>query len=210
MEYLVYLISAGLSLIAICISGATLWLTLVKKGRLICLRPLSFYIGCASDETDAPYQILLRQLFIATTGPRLFFIEQLYLELRKNTSRQQFNIWVYGKMNDLVRGSGIKVGHDGVNADHYFLLPKDVSDYAFVAGSYKLELFAKVWGREDPVLLTECEFAIDKKQSVALNNREQSLNFDWTNNERDYTSSFCKQHEGDLKHILNRLISEVK
>ena len=89
-------------------------------------------------------------------------------------------------------------------------MPKDVSDYAFVAGSYKLELFAKVWGREDPVLLTECEFAIDKKQSVALNNREQSLNFDWTNNERDYTSSFCKQHEGDLKHTLNRLISEVK
>jgi hypothetical protein len=178
MEYLVYLISAGLSLIAICISGATLWLTLVKKGRLICLRPLSFNIRRASDETDASYQILLRQLFIATTGPRLFFIEQLYVELRKNTSRQQFNIWVYCKKNDLVRASGIKIGHDGVNADHYFLLPKDVSDYAFVGGIYKLELFAKVWGREDPVLLTECEFAIDKKQSVALNNREQSLNFD--------------------------------
>ncbi|MDA7561229.1 hypothetical protein N8860_05715 [Alphaproteobacteria bacterium] len=187
MEYLVYLISAGLSLIAICISGATFWLTLVKKGRLICLRPLSFNIRSVSYETDATYQILLRQLFIATTGPRLFFIEQLYLELRKNTSRQQFNIWVYCKKNDLVRASGIKIGHDDVNADHYFLLPKDVSDYAFVAGSYKLELFAKVWGREDPVLLTECEFAIDKKQSVALNNREQSLNFDWTNNERDYT-----------------------
>ena len=210
MEYLVYLISAGLSLIAICISGATFWLTLVKKGRLICLRPLSFNIRSVSYETDATYQMLLRQLFIATTGPRLFFIEQLYLELRKNTSRQQFNIWVYCKKNDLVRSSGIKIGHDDVNADHYFLLAKDVSDYAFVAGSYKLELFAKVWGREDPVLLTECEFAIDKKQSVALNNREQSLNFDWTNNERDYTSSFCKQHEGDLKHILNRLISEVK
>lgn len=210
MEHLVYLISAGLSLIAICISGATFWLTLVKKGRLICLRPLSFNIGSVSYETDATYQKLLRQLFIVTTGPRLFFIEQLYLELRKNTSRQQFNIWVYCKKNDLVRASGIKIGHDGVNADHYFLLPKDVSDYAFFAGSYKLELFAKVWGREDPVLLTECEFAIDKKQSVALNNREQSLNFDWTNNERDYTSSFCKQHEGDLKHILNRLISEVK
>lgn len=210
MEHLVYLISAGLSLIAICISGATFWLTLVKKGRLICLRPLSFNIGSVSYETDATYQILLRQLFIVTTGSRLFFIEQLYLELRKNTSRQQFNIWVYCKKNDLVRASGIKIGHDGVNADHYFLLPKDVSDYAFFAGSYKLELFAKVWGREDPVLLTECEFAIDKKQSVALNNREQSLNFDWTNNERDYTSSFCKQHEGDLKHILNRLISEVK
>ena len=210
MEYLVYLISAGLSLIAICISGTTFWLTLVKKGRLICLRPLSFNIRSVSYETDATYQILLRQLFIATTGPRLFFIEQLYLELRKNTSRQQFNIWVYCKKNDLVRASGIKIGHDDVNADHYFLLPKDVSDYAFVAGSYKLELFAKVWGREDPVLLTECEFAIDKKQSVALNNREQSLNFDWTNNERDYTSSFCKQQEGDLKHILNRLISEVK
>ena len=104
MEFFITLISLSLSLIAAFISSATLWLTLLKRGRLICLRPQSFNIGrYSSRDTSAPYQILLRQLFIATTGPKLFFIEQLYIELRRSTSVQQFNIWVYGKQKDLVR-----------------------------------------------------------------------------------------------------------
>lgn len=203
MEFFITLISLSLSLIAAFISSATLWLTLLKRGRLICLRPQSFNIGrYSSRDTSAPYQILLRQLFIATTGPKLFFIEQLYIELRRSTSVQQFNIWVYGKQKDLVRGSGVKIGHDGLNADHYFLLSKNIKSYAFDSGNYKLELYAKLWGRKDAIVLTECSFAINTEQSRALTSGKQSLNFDWNNEEKNYTPSFGEQYEDDRSHLL--------
>ena len=83
-----------------------------------------------------------------------------------------------------------------------FYCLKNIKSYAFDSGNYKLELYAKVWGRKDAIVLTECSFAINTEQSRALTSGKQSLNFDWNNEEKNYTPSFGEQYEDDRSHLL--------
>ena len=69
----------------------------------------------------------------------------MHVNLARNETRQNFNIWVHGD-EKLVRGSGLFVGETGVSANHHFLTPKDGSDFRFVEGKYTLELYTKLLG----------------------------------------------------------------
>jgi hypothetical protein len=67
--------------------------------------------------------------------------------MRRAESVQTLNIWVYGDRDRLERGSGLRVGEEGIVFNHHFLLPGDGTGFTFVPGDYSVEVWANLVGR---------------------------------------------------------------
>jgi hypothetical protein len=77
----------------------------------------------------------------------------MHVSLSRNETHQNFNIWVYGERDKLVRGSGLFVGEMGIAANHHFLTPNDGSFFRFTEGHYRLDVFAHMLGDKKPTQL---------------------------------------------------------
>jgi hypothetical protein len=65
-----------------------------------------------------------------------------------------WRVWMgLPRLLGVLRGSGLFVGEQGVVTNHHFLPPKDGSAFKFVAGIYKLEIFATRVDQSDSQLL---------------------------------------------------------
>jgi len=65
--------------------------------------------------------------------------------------------------------------------DHHFLLPRDGTTYAFLAGTYKVEIFGVVVGNKRPVKLTTIELSVSDTQAARLrDDKSAGLYFDWS------------------------------
>ena len=102
----------------------------------------------------------------------------MHVTLTRNETRQNFNIWVYGN-DKLVRGSGLFVGETGVPANHHFLMPSDGASFAFITGTYKLELFAKLLGDTSTLKVLSQTLEVDQHSANALREPDTGLYFDW-------------------------------
>ena len=109
------------------------------------------------------------------------------LKITRNETVQNFNIWVYGESR-LVRGSGLFVGEDGVSANHHFLTPKDVSSFAFVAGDYQIELFAKILGDKVERCMWSQKVQIAATQAELLMAKDAGIYFDWGPDSKRYVA----------------------
>jgi len=187
------LLAICVSILSLLISGTTFWLTSLRRGKLICSHPLSIHIGLDPDESP---QVMFRQLCLASTGLKGIFVESLYLAISRNTNRQVFDVWVHGKKDDLVRGSGAKVPETGFVADHYFLLSKDTDLYRFQSGRYRLDLFAKVWGTSGAITLFSSEFSLSVNEATVLQEPNSSVNCDWSQEEQKYINSIKTEFSG--------------
>src|SRR5712691_8053332 len=140
-------ISVAISVLALCISALTAWLTLFRRGTVKMTQPTVIFFGPdnprSRDEPPLP-KVFLRTLLFATSK-RGCVVESMHVALFRNESQQNFNIWVYGDER-LVRGSGLFVGETGVAANHHFLTPRDGSGFRFTEGRYRLEVFAHLLG----------------------------------------------------------------
>jgi hypothetical protein len=103
MQYL----TVGVSLLALFISGVTLWLSHIRRGSLKMTRPTVVFFGPDGGEQGIS-KIFLRTL-LYSTAKRGVVLENLYVRLRRGETQQNFNIWVYGE-KDLARGSGLFIG----------------------------------------------------------------------------------------------------
>ena len=138
-------ITTAISILALVVSSATAWLTLFRRGTVKITQPTIIYFGPDKGHwkgAKAPPKIYLRSLLF-TTSKRGRIIQSMHVSLTRNEARQTFNIWVHGE-SKLVRGSGLFVGETGVAANHHFLAPPDGTAFAFIEGSYHLELFAHI------------------------------------------------------------------
>lgn len=122
-------------------------------------------------------KIYLRTLLFSTSK-RGRVIESMHTTLRRNESHQNFNVWVYGEER-LVRGSGLFVGETGVVANHHFLTPKDGTDFRFISGRYRVEIFAKLLGDTKPKLLFAQYLDITDEFAKELREPGTGLYFDW-------------------------------
>jgi len=102
----------------------------------------------------------------------------MYVSLRRNERKQNFNIWVYGD-GRLVRGSGLYVGDSGISVSHHFLPPEDMTPFKFSEGIYHFEVFAKLLGDEQTHLLFSEQLTVDASAADALENKDAGLYFDW-------------------------------
>jgi hypothetical protein len=173
-------ISLTISVLALATSITTAWLTLLRRGTVRMTQPTVVYFGPdgkSDDERDPSPKVYLRTLLYCTSK-RGRIIESLYVRLRRGETTQTFNIWVHGEKG-LSRGSGLYVGQEGVAANHHFLLPEDGTSYSFLAGQYRLEVYASITGTRRPVLLCATELQVSESVAAALRKPDSGVYFDW-------------------------------
>jgi hypothetical protein len=173
-------ISLSLSALALMISATTAWLTLFRRGNVKMTQPTVIYFGPDGRNNrreSATPKVFLRTLLFATSK-RGRIIESMHVKLARNEAQQNFNIWVYGD-DHLVRGSGLFVGENGIAANHHFLMPRDDTSFRFLAGKYKLEVFARLLGDREQTRLWSQELDVSDDAARELQEPIAGLYFDW-------------------------------
>src|SRR5712691_9141098 len=162
--------SFTISVLALCVSAITAWLTLFRRGAVKMTQPTVIFFGPdnprSRDEPPLP-KVFLRTLLFAT-AKRGRVVESMHVALSRNETQQNFNIWVYGDER-LVRGSGLFVGETGIAVNHHFLTPRDGSSFRFTEGRYRMDVFARLLGDRHRTLLF----------SQTLAEPDCGLYFDW-------------------------------
>ena len=166
---------AGLSLI---LSVTTLWLTM-RGGTVMMTQPTTVFLGPDGSLVGPRMgaKVYMRTL-LYSTGKRGRIIENMYMKVRVGESVQNFNVWVYGERGGLSRGSGLFVGMEGVTCNHHFLLPKS-SSFAFTAGDYTLEVYAKLVGARVPILLHRVRLGLLPEHVAGIREDKAGIYFDW-------------------------------
>lgn len=170
------LLSISISLLALSISGLTLWLSHLRKGRLKMTRPTVIYFG--PDAGDEPSSKLFFRTLLFSSAKRGVVLEHLFVKLRRAETQQNFSIWVYGE-KELSRGSGLFIGQEGIATNHHFLLPSDMAEFRFVAGNYELEIYGRTIGQRKNHLLHAASVSITQAEATKLYNSDNGIYFDW-------------------------------
>jgi hypothetical protein len=180
--------SFGVACLALVVSGITAWLTFFRKGKLAMTQPTVVFFGPDGSKFDSGKNKIYLRTLLYSTAKRGQVLESLHISLRRNESKQNFNIWVYGDKGDLKRGSGLFVAQEGVTFDHHFLLPKDGANFEFLSGIYKLVVFAKLVGERVPKELIVINLAVSESQAMQLATPQTGIYFDWGPDQQSYHS----------------------
>lgn len=169
------------SVLALGVSTATAWLTLFRRGTVMMTQPTVIFFGHdsprSSDEPPLP-KVYLRTLLFSTSK-RGRVIESMHVRLSRNETHQNFNIWVHGYRDELVRGSGLYVGETGVEANHHFLIPRDATAFRFTVGRYRLQVFAHLLSDKSQKLLFSQDLEVTRELARELEASQSGLYFDW-------------------------------
>jgi len=104
----------------------------------------------------------------------------------RGDSTQTFIVWIYGETKELKIGSGLRVGEDGASFTHHFLPPKDASSFAFLAGEYTIDAYAKILDRNPPMLLSTVKVSLRYDFAAALCDHAKGLPFAWGPDSQTY------------------------
>ena len=187
-------VTITISVLALAVSSTTAWLTLFRRGTVKMTQPTVIFFGPdtprSHDEAPSP-KIYLRTLLFSTSK-RGRVVESMHVSLTRNEMRQNFNVWVHGD-DKLVRGSGLFVGETGVAANHHFLTPKDGSSFEFLAGQYRVDVYARLLGDRKQLLLFSQMLEISPEIAAALREARTGLYFDWGPDSARYLSHVEKR-----------------
>jgi hypothetical protein len=188
--------SLVVSLLALTISAATTWLTLLRPARLKATRPSQIYLGPDGPRgvTSDKSKIYLR-MFLIATARRGVVIENLSATLERDETRQSFNVWVHQDGAKYVRGGGMFVPETGVAATHQFLHPTDIAPFEFRAGTYKLTVYARLLGRPNPQMVVYEELTITPEIWQEMKARSVGVYFDQSTEVGRYLASFDSRRE---------------
>ena len=178
----------GIATLALVVSGITAWLTFFRSGKLVMTQPTTVFFGPDGLFFEGPKRKVFLRTLLYSTAKRGQVIESLHVSLQRNESKQNFSIWVYGQKGDLTRGSGLFVPQEGVTFNHHFLPPHDGTNFTFVAGTYRLVLFAKLVGYHAPKELIALRLSITDSDALALLKPNTGIAFDWGPDLQNYHS----------------------
>lgn len=180
-------IAVALSAAALAVSLITMWVTLFRRGSLKMTQPTTIMFGPDGRHHEGGPKIYFRAL-LYSTAKRGHVVENMFARLSLGGHRQSFPIWVLGNER-LFRGSGIFVGEQGVVANHHFLLPSDTEQYAFNAGEYRLEVFARIVGASKAEALWSNSLIISDNDARMLAQPHNAIYFDWGPDSNRYIAS---------------------
>ncbi len=133
---------------------------------------------------DEP-KIFIRTLIFATSDVGQY-IQSMFIRVSRAETIQNFNTWAYGEKS-LVIGSGLHINKAGFSTNHHFLLPKN-EIWNFVAGEYKLEVFAETFNNKTKKLF-ELILIVTREQGETMNNdKRASIFFHWAPNSQKFVS----------------------
>lgn len=181
-------ISPFVSVLALGLSLFTLWFTVLRRGTVRSTHP-SFVAFCYDFvEKKVPQAKIFLRALLFSTGKRGHVIESLFLRVREGGRKAEFSFWGYGD-KDLVRGSGLFVPETGVAANHHFNPVDAETVFLFSAGSYELELVAKLVGRERLVPLWTIALEMPAGAFGSSIARETVVFFSWSPEQKRYIAS---------------------
>jgi hypothetical protein len=196
-------ISIAISLLALAVSGATAWLTLLKKGKLLMTQPTSIFFGPDGGFFESTRNKVYLRTLLYSSCRKGQVIESMHVTIERGETKQNFSIWVHGgQKGDLCRGSGLFVTHEGTTLNHHFLLPPDGSDFKFLAGNYTLKVFAKLVNESKPTQLYSIPLVVSKTQAIELQQKQVGLFFDWGPDQSNYYSHIDLKTEPDLEQVM--------
>lgn len=166
--------SVVISTSSLVVSGLTAWLTVFRRGTVKMTRPTVIFFG--PDGKNGQPKIFLRTL-LYSTAKRGQVVESIFVRLRRGESVQNFSVWVYGD-DRMARGSGVYVGDNGLVTNHHFLLPRDGTAFEFLSGSYSVEVFVSIVGK-NPRLLVSQTLLLSKEQASEMKQSGAGCFFDW-------------------------------
>jgi len=181
-----------ISAISLILSLTVMWLTLLRRGTLGMTQPM--LVGFL-HEGEQP-KIFFRAMLYAT-GKRGHIVEALYLKVVRGESRQTFNFWMYGETKDLKIGSGLRVGEDGVSFNHHFLPPQGDSTFAFLAGEYTIESYARILNRHAPVRLSTVKLSLSAELAHAVHDRTKGVLFTCSPDSKLYHGNVSEPPPGE-------------
>ena len=159
-------LSIIISLIALTISGVTMWLTLLRRGKLRMTKPNVIFFGYDFVPKTTP-KIFLRTLLFSTAAQGNV-VESMYVKISRGEKTENFSFWGYGESHNLVPGSGLYVGKTGISANHHFVLSIDKPAYEFGQGDYKIDVYAKVFGIHAIAKLSTVKVSLTAANADAL------------------------------------------
>jgi hypothetical protein len=167
--------------IAWVISGASLfvslwtaWMTLGRRGKVVMTQPT--FLSLTSRGNGPVVQLTS---FIYSTAKRGNVIESLFLKLKRGETHQTFNVWVFGAKDSMSRGSGLFVTSDGSGFPHYFMLPRDGTEFSFLEGDYTLEVFAREAGKKDAQRVLTVSFTLKPEIAKLAKEGSAPILLDW-------------------------------
>ena len=203
-------LTTTVSVLALSVSAVTAWLTLFRRGTVKMTRPTVIFFGAdklRSPEDRPPPKVYLRALLFSTSR-RGRVIESMYASLSRNETHQNFNIWVYGEREKLVRGSGLYVGETGVAVDHHFLTPGDENGFRFTEGRYRLDVYAHILGDKNRTLLFAETLEISGEIAAILKEPDAGLYFDWGPDSSRYLTHIDRQPMPPIPDDILALLQE--
>jgi hypothetical protein len=204
MNYL----SLIISIIALTISGATFWLTKIKKGIVKMTRPTVIYFGPDGGGQDHK-KVFVRTLLYSSSDKGQY-IQNMYVRLQRGESVQNFNVWVYDDKG-LVRGSGLFISKQGIACNHHFLLPKDGTNYDFLTGDYIVQVFVETV-HDRPRKIFEQKLFLNKTQEEEMKDKKVGAYFDWAPNTQNYHShvDLIPKKDKELSDLINKIMDYDK
>jgi hypothetical protein len=177
---MIAVIGLGTAILALAVSAVTAWMTLFRRGRILMTQPTQIYFGPDGSRygVEPRHQKVFFRTLLYSTAKKGHLIENMFVTLRRNETRQNFNIWVYGD-DRLRRGSGLSVPEGGVATNHHFLLPPDLESFTFSPGNYVLEVFATIAGSAKAQTLFVVHLEVTQEAANSIREGRSGLYFDW-------------------------------
>jgi hypothetical protein len=176
-------LSLAVSGTSILISGTVAWLTLLRRGKVKMTKPTIVCFGSVSEDQKTIPKVFLRTLLYCT-AKRGIVVENMFINVYHDDSCKTFSIWAY-RDKDLVRGSGIYVGMEGVALEHHFH-PLEDSNFIFSPGNYLIEVFALTVGGKRSLKLAKINLSLTDKEASLIAAKEGFVWFDWEPNLKSY------------------------
>ena len=157
-------ISLLFSGVSVVISLYTFWLVQFNRGRLKMTRPT---YACLKRDAGPNWPKLFIRTCLYSTGTKGRAVENLFLRVHRDGFSYLFDFWGHTDSGRLTIGSGLFVGPTGTANDHHFNLRGAPDTLLFIAGTYRVEIFATVVGRGSRKI-GEFEFDINGQQAAEL------------------------------------------
>jgi hypothetical protein len=181
-------VELAISILALIVSIATVWITVFHRGTIKMSRP-QFFALIPEDGPFGSWIKFFMRVLLFSTGQRGRVIESMYVTLNQNGNSLPFHYWMYGDTDRLAIGSGVFVGHEGLAANHHFVPVGTVSSNDIVAGTYHAEVHANLLGDRTPTRLFDLKFVLSEDEVSALRtSKDKAIFFTWDKSERVYKS----------------------
>ncbi len=171
---------------ALVVSVTTAWLTLLKRGKLLMTQPTLLIFG---TDSIAKFPKFALRMLLYSSAKKALIIESMYVKVRRGETTQNLANWYYGDDVNVKRGAGLRVGEEGLTCNHHFYLLNDGSQFEFIPGEYRIDVYANIHGQNNAIYLFETSVILSIEDVGAIKQKNGAVEYEWGADSRKYHRS---------------------